>query len=277
MWNQLKTTLLLAAMTAILVFVGRAIGGAQGMLVAFAFAVFMNFSAYWFSDKVLLRMYGAQQVTRAQAPDLYDMVADLAHRADLPMPKLYVLPQPSPNAFATGRNPSHAAVAVTAGILDIVPADELRGVIAHELGHVKNGDILISTVAATLAGAISMLAHSAFFFGGRSDDHHGGNPVGALLALILAPLAATLIQLAVSRSREFAADEYGAHLIGTGRPLARALLKLEAVNQRIPSHIEPATAHLFIVNPLSVRGLQALFRTHPPTEERVRRLEEMRA
>ncbi|MDP2315679.1 MAG: zinc metalloprotease HtpX [Pseudomonadota bacterium] len=279
MLNNLKTALLLGLLTGLLVVAGRLLGGQQGMVLAFGFAVVMNFSAYWFSDKVLLRMYGARQIGPDDAPEVYAMVEDLARRASLPMPKVYVLPQAGPNAFATGRNADHAAVAVTAGILQVLSPEELRGVLAHELGHVKNGDILIATIAATLAGAISMLANIAqwglIFGGGRSDDERGGSPLGLLVTLIVAPFSAMLIQLAISRSREYAADAYGAQLIGEGRPLADALIRLDQANERVPTHADPSTAHLFIVSPLVGRGVSSLFRTHPHTEDRVRRLLEL--
>lgn len=280
MWNFFKTTFLMALLTAVLVLAGRALLGPEGMVMAFLFASMLNFGAYWFSDKLLLRMYGAREVTEYEAPELVGMVRDLAARGGLPMPKVYIVPQPTPNAFATGRNPKNAAVAVTAGILQVLPMEELRGVLAHELGHVKNRDILISTIAATMAGAISMLANMAqwaFFLGGhRSEDDEGPSAIGALLTMILAPFAAMLIQFAISRSREYAADAYGAQLVGAGRPLARALQRLETASQRIPAHVDPSTAHLFIVNPLFGHGgLGRLFSTHPSTEERVKRLEAM--
>ncbi len=276
MLNHLKTALLLGLLTGVLVVAGRLLGGNQGMILAFGFAVVMNFGAYWFSDKVLLRMYGAQQIGPAEAPEIYAMVEDLARRAELPMPKVYLLPQAGPNAFATGRNAAHAAVAVTSGILQILTPEQLRGVLAHELGHVKNGDILIATIAATMAGAVSMLANIAqwglIFGGGGRDDERGGNPIGLIVTLIVAPFAAMLIQLAISRSREYAADAYGAKLVGEGRPLADALLRLEQGNERMPTQADPSTAHLFIVSPLVGRGVSSLFRTHPHTEDRVRRL-----
>ncbi|MES2638987.1 MAG: zinc metalloprotease HtpX [Myxococcota bacterium] len=276
MLNHLKTTLLLGLLTGVLVVAGRLLGGTQGMVLAFGFAVVMNFGAYWFSDKVLLRMYGAHEIGPQDAPEIWAMVEDLAKRADLPMPKVYLLPQAGPNAFATGRNANHAAVAVTSGILHILTPEQLRGVLAHELGHIKNGDILISTIAATMAGAISMLANIAqwglIFGGGRSDDEEGQNPIGLLVTLIVAPFAAMLIQLAISRSREYAADAYGAKLVGEGRPLADALLRLEQGNARMPTQAEPSTAHMFIVSPLVGRGISTLFRTHPHTEDRVERL-----
>lgn len=273
--NMMKTTMLLAAMTALFLFVGDAVGGRQGMLVAFIFAGLMNFVAYFWSDKIVLKMYGAQQVDRNQAPQLYTIAERLAQKAGIPLPRLYVIPSPALNAFATGRSPSHAAVAATTGILAAMSTEELEGVLAHELSHVLNRDTLISTVAATLAGAISMVAHSVMWFGGGRDDRdrEGGHPLAGLLALILAPIAASLIQMAVSRSREYAADESGAKLVGYPNGLVNALRKLGAASQRIPMHdVNPATAHLFIVNPLSGQALFNLFSTHPPLEKRIERL-----
>ncbi|MDP2305825.1 MAG: zinc metalloprotease HtpX [Pseudomonadota bacterium] len=278
MLNHLKTTLLLGLLTGVLVVAGRLLGGTEGMVLAFGFAVLMNFGAYWFSDKLLLRMYGAHEIGPEDAPEIWGTVEDLARRAGLPMPKVYLLPQPGPNAFATGRNPKHAAVAVTSGILQILTPEQLRGVLAHELGHIKNGDILISTLAATMAGAISMLANIAqwgLIFGGGRDDERGGNPIGLLVTMLVAPFAAMLIQLAISRSREYAADAYGAKLVGEGRPLAEALQRLEQGNARVPTQADPSTAHLFIVSPLVGRGISSLFRTHPHTEDRVKRLREL--
>jgi heat shock protein HtpX len=278
--NNLKTGILLIALSGLLVWMGNALGGHQGAALAFGFAVLMNASAYWFSDKLVLRMYKAEPVDEAKAPELYGIVADLAQRAQIPMPKVYVIPSETPNAFATGRNPQHAAVAVTQGILRILDRSELRGVLAHELSHVGNRDTLISCVAATLVGAITYLAQMAQFaaiFGGRSDDEDGGNPISLLFVAIFAGLAATLLQLAVSRSREFEADATAARLIGEGEPLARALQKLEMGAHAIPMDANPATAHLFIVSPLAGgRGAAGLFakllRTHPLTEERIERL-----
>jgi heat shock protein HtpX len=231
---------------------------------------------YWFSDKLVLAMYRAKEVTAAEAPDLHALVRDLARRAGLPMPRVYVIPQETPNAFATGRNPQHAAVAVTDGILRVLDRDELAGVLAHELAHIKHRDILVSTVAATMAGAISMLAnmaHWGMLLGGRRDDEEGGHPVAGFLMILVAPIAAMLIQMAISRSREYLADAGGAEIAGRARPLAGALRKLHLASQAIPMEANPATAHLFIVSPLSGGGVLALFSTHPPVEERIRRLE----
>ena len=280
MSNMFKTALLLAVLTALLVLIGGAIGGQQGMLVAFFFALVMNLATYWFSDKIVLAMYGAQPIEETQAPALYRIVRTLATRAQIPMPRVYLIPSEAPNAFATGRNPQHAAVAVTEGIMRILDAEELEGVLAHELSHVKNRDVLIATIAATLAGAITYLAHmaqwAAIFGGRRDDEEEGGGVFGALLMAILAPFAAMLIQLAVSRAREFQADATGARLAGKPSGLAKALEKLEMASQAIPMNATPATAHLFIVNPLSGRSLLRLFSTHPPIEERIARLRSMR-
>ena len=280
MSNMFKTALLLAVLTALLVLIGGAIGGQQGMLVAFFFALVMNLATYWFSDKIVLAMYGAQPIEESQAPALYRIVRTLATRAQIPMPRVYLIPSEAPNAFATGRNPQHAAVAVTEGIMRILDAEELEGVLAHELSHVKNRDVLIATIAATLAGAITYLAHmaqwAAIFGGRRDDEEEGGGVFGALLMAILAPFAAMLIQLAVSRAREFQADATGARLAGKPWGLAKALEKLEMASQAIPMNATPATAHLFIVNPLSGRSLLRLFSTHPPIEERIARLHSMR-
>lgn len=277
--NYVKTTLLLALLTALLVFAGGALAGRGGAMIAFVFAIIMNFGAYWFSDKVVLTMYRAKQVTEAQAPELYNMVRQLANKAGLPMPKVYIIPTSNPNAFATGRNPKNAAVAVTEGIMRTLNREELSGVIGHELAHVKHRDILISTIAATIAGAISMLAYMAqwamIFGGGRAGDEDS-NPFAALAMVILAPIAALLIQMAISRSREYAADEAGAKIHGQPRDLASALRKLHAGSKRAPLKANNATAHMFIVNPLSGKGLSSLFSTHPPMEERVKRLENMR-
>lgn len=281
MSNMFKTAVLLAALTAMLVVLGGAIGGRQGMVIAFVLAAAMNFFSYWFSDRMVLAMYRAQPVDEAQAPALYAIVRRLATRAAIPMPRVYVIPTDTPNAFATGRDPSHAAVAVTEGIVRILDADELEGVLAHELAHVANRDILISTIAATLAGAITYLAHmaqyAAFFGGGRQDDEEGGsNPIALIAMAVLAPIAAMLVQLAVSRSREFQADATGARYAGRTWGLAKALEKMEMAARVAPMAANPATAHLFIVNPLSGSNLMKLFSTHPPLEERIARLRAMR-
>jgi heat shock protein HtpX len=279
--NVFKTGLLLAVLTAMLVLAGGAIGGQRGMLIAFVFALAMNFFSYWFSDKIVLKMYRAQPVDEARAPGLYNMVRRLTTRAGIPMPKLYIIPSDSPNAFATGRNPQHAAVAVTEGIMRVLDDEELEGVLAHEISHVTNRDVLISTIAATLAGAITYLAHMAQWaaiFGGRShdDDEGGGNPLVMMVFAILAPIAAMLVQFAVSRAREFQADATGARLAGRPWPLAKALEKLEVASHMRPMPANPATAHLFIVNPLTGQSLMRLFSTHPSTEERIARLRSMR-
>lgn len=278
----LRTTILLAVLTALLLVIGQAIGGHTGLIIAFIIAIIMNFGSYWFSDKLVLAAYKAQEVTPQEAPELYQIVKNLAQRANLPVPKMYIVQDPSPNAFATGRNPQHAAVAVTTGIMQILNAEELSGVIAHELSHVNNRDTLTSAIAATVAGAIAMLANMAqwgmMLGAGRSNQNEGPGVLGGLLMIILAPIAASLIQLAISRSREYAADESGAKLCGKPLALANALRKLENVKQQIPmenADAHPATAHIFIVNPLSGQMLKSLFSTHPPTEERIRRLEEM--
>jgi heat shock protein HtpX len=249
------------------------------MIMAFVLAAVMNFGTYWFSDKLVLRMYNAQPVTQADAPDLYQMVQELSNRANLPMPKVYVIPSDQPNAFATGRNPQNAAVAVTQGIMRTLTRDELRGVIGHELAHVKHRDILVGTVAATMAGAISMIANMAqwamIFGGGRSSDDEGGHPVAGIAMMIVAPIAAMMVQMAISRSREFLADEGGSQIAGNPLSLSSALRKLDAKAHQIPMQASPATAHMFIVNPLTGGGLMKLFSTHPPMEERVARLEAM--
>lgn len=277
--NRVKTVALLGTLTALLLWAGQALAGQGGFMIALVLAGIMNFSAYWFSDKIVLRMYGAQEVIEAQAPELYAIVRDLALRGNLPMPKVYVIPEEAPNAFATGRNPQHAAVAVTEGLRRLLNRQELAGVIAHELGHVKNRDTLIMTAAATIAGALSMLAEMAMWrslFGGSSDDEEGGNPVAGLLGIMVAPIAAIMIQSAISRSREFLADEAGAQLTGHPLALASALRKIQAWSQRVPMMAgSPATAHLFIINPFSSAGLAQLFSTHPATEERINRLEAM--
>ena len=282
MSNVFKTGLLLAVLTVMLVLIGGAVGGRQGMLIAFFVAVAMNFVSYWFSDKMVLAAYGAQPIEEASAPRLYAIVHRLTTRAGIPMPRIYLIPSETPNAFATGRNPEHAVVAVTEGIMRILDEEELEGVLAHELSHVKNRDVLISTIAATLAGAITYLAHMAQWaamFGGRSrDDEEGGsNPLAMILLAILAPIAALLVQMAVSRSREFQADATGAKVAGKSWGLMKALEKLQMANQQMPmADATPATAHLFIVNPLSGETLMRLFSTHPPLEERIARLRAMR-
>ncbi|MFA6009701.1 MAG: zinc metalloprotease HtpX [Desulfobacteraceae bacterium] len=277
MANQFKTMMLLTLMTVFIMMVGRMLGGQQGMVIALIFAGAMNFFSYWFSDKMVLRMYRAEEVSQAQAPDLYSMVGELAQRAGLPMPKVYIIPQESPNAFATGRNPEHAVVAVTSGLLKLMGREEIKGVLAHELGHIKNRDILIGTIAATMAGAIMMLANmakwSAIFGGFRGNDEEGGgNIISVIVMAIIAPMAAMLIQMAISRSREYLADSTAAELTGNPEGLAGALEKLGMYSGRIPMHAEPATAHMFIANPLSGKSLMSLFSTHPPIEERVARL-----
>jgi heat shock protein HtpX len=282
MSSVFKTGLLLAVLTAMLVLIGGAIGGQQGMVIAFVIALAMNFFSYWFSDKIVLAAYGAKPIDEAEAPRLYAIVHRLATRAGIPMPRVYLVPSETPNAFATGRNPQHAVVAVTEGIMRILDEEELEGVLAHELSHVKNRDILISTIAATLAGAITYLAHMAQWaamFGGRSrdDDEGGSNPIAMILLAILAPIAAMLVQMAVSRSREFQADATGAQVAGKPWGLAKALEKLQMANEAVPmADATPATAHLFIVNPLSGQTLMRLFSTHPPLEERIARLRAMR-
>lgn len=275
--NTMRTFILMAALTALFVFIGNLIGGQSGMMVAFAIAMLMNFISYWFSDKIVLKMYRAQEVDASS--DLYGLVRTLATRASLPMPKVYVIPGEQPNAFATGRDPEHSAVAATEGITRVLSREELSGVIGHELAHIKNRDILTGTIAATLAGAISMLAQMgqfAMFFGGRSDDDDGGsNPIVGLIMIIVAPIAAMLIQMAISRSREYVADADGARIAGNPRYLSNALRKLQMGVEKIPMHANPSTAHMFIVSPLTGGGFASLFSTHPPMEERIARLESM--
>ncbi len=278
--NNVRTVLLMTLLTVLLVFIGNVLGGQGGMIVGFLFAAVMNFGSYWFSDKIVLRMYGARELSPSEAPDLFQITEDLTRRGGLPMPKLYLIPGEQPNAFATGRDPAHAAVAVTEGIMRLLPRAELRGVIAHELAHVKHRDILIGSIAATMAGAISMIANMAqwaFLFGGgrQSSDDEGGHPIAGLVMIIVAPIAAMLIQMAISRSREFLADEGGATMAGDPIALANALRRLHKGAQEIPMHATPATAHMFIVNPLTGGGLMNLFSTHPPMEERIARLEAM--
>src|SRR5262245_11009086 len=280
MSNMVKTTLFLALLTGLFIAVGGLLGGRGGMVMAFVLALIMNFVSYWFSDKIVLKMYGAQPIDESEAPVVHRIVRNLAARAGIPMPKLYLIPSEAPNAFATGRSPQHAAVAVTEGILQLMDERELEGVLAHELSHVLNRDVLISTVAATVAGAISMLANIAqwgmMFGGSRDEEGRGMNPIALLLTIILAPLAAMLIQMAVSRSREYQADASGAKLTHDPDGLASALGKLGQATKIVPMDANPATAHLFIVNPLSGQALMNLFSTHPPLEERIARLESMR-
>lgn len=275
MFNLLKTAVLMAAITALFMAIGAFMGGRSGMMIALTVAVGMNFFSYWFSDKLVLKMYNAQEVDETSAPQFHRMVQDLAQRAQLPMPRVYLINEDAPNAFATGRNPEHAAVAATTGILRVLSERELRGVMAHELAHVKHRDILISTVSATMAGAISMLANFAMFFGGRDSEGRSHNPIVGLLVMILAPLAASLIQMAISRAREFEADRGGAEISGDPQALASALQKIHRFAQGMPMEAaerHPETAQMMIMNPLSAGGLRGLFSTHPSTEERVARL-----
>ncbi len=277
--NGLKTTLLMVTLTLILIAAGGILGGKTGMTLAFIIAFGMNFISYWFSDKIVLRMYRAQPVSESDAPELYGMVRRLAQKAGLPMPKIYIIEQSQPNAFATGRNPENGALAVTAGIMQILTQEELEGVIAHELAHIKHRDILVGTVAATIAGAISYLAQMAqwaMIFGGRNDEDEK-NPIAAIVMMIVGPIAAMLVQMAISRSREYGADAGGARIAGNPAYLANALKKLHAASRKIPMDANPATSHMFIVNPLKGGGLLKLFSTHPPIEERIYRLEAMRA
>jgi len=277
---MMRTTLLLGVLTGLLMAFGQALGGSQGVTIALIFAVVMNFGAYWFSDKIVLRMYSAREVTEAEAPKLHRIVHNLALGARMPMPKVYIIPNEGANAFATGRNPQHAAVAVTEGLMRMMDEREVTGVLAHELGHVQNRDILISTIAATIAGAIVHIAYmaqwAAMFGGFRRDDNEGGSGGLSLLFMaILAPFAAGIIQMAISRTREFSADETGARMCGDPMALASALRKLGVASQRLPMDASPQTAHMFIVNPLSGGGIAKLFSTHPPLEERIARLEAM--
>jgi heat shock protein HtpX len=278
--NQAKTFFLMVVLTIIFVALGSMIGGAHGGMIAFAVALIMNFVSYWFSDRIVLSMYGARQVTESEAPNLYGIIASLSQKASLPMPRIYMIESDSPNAFATGRDPEHGVVAVTSGIMRLLGREELEGVLAHELSHIKNRDILIQTVAAAMAGAITMLGNvarfSLFFGGGRDDDNGGGNIFSVIIFSVLAAFAAMLIQLAISRSREYLADEGGANLTGNPLFLANALKRLhQGIARRPMEEANPSTAHMFIVNPFTARGVLALFSTHPPMEERIHRLEEM--
>jgi heat shock protein HtpX len=275
MFNLMKTAILMAAITALFMAIGSVLGGRQGMMLALIVALGMNFFSYWFSDKLVLRMYNAREVDETSAPQFYATVRDLAQRAQLPCPKVYLIDEDAPNAFATGRNPEHAAVAATTGLLRVLTERELRGVMAHELAHVRHRDILISTVSATMAGAISMLANFAMFFGGRDSEGRSTNPIVGILVMLLAPIAASLIQMAISRAREFEADRGGAEISGEPQALASALEKIHRIAQGIPletAERHPETAQMMIMNPLSAGGLRGLFSTHPSTEERVERL-----
>ena len=279
--NGLKTMALMVTLTLMLVFIGGLLGGKTGMTFALIMAFGMNFVTYWFSDKIVLRMYSAKQVSESEAPELYSIVRRLAQKAELPMPKVYIMKQDQPNAFATGRNPEHGVVAVTTGIMRVLSREELEGVIAHELAHIRNRDILVSTVAAAIAGAISYLAQMAqwamIFGGGRSNDDEGGSPIASIVMMIVGPIAAMLVQMAISRSREYGADAGGARIAGNPLYLANALKKLHMASQKIPMNANPATSHMFIVSPLSGGGMLKLFSTHPPMEERIARLEAMRS
>ena len=278
MFNMFKTGVLMAAIVALFGAVGAMVGGREGMLLALGFAVVSNFFAYWFSDKMVLKMYNAQEVDEHSAPQYYNMVRELAQRADLPMPKVYLINEDAPNAFATGRNPQHAAVAATTGLMRILTTQEMRGVMAHELAHVKHRDILISTISATMAGAISALANFAMFFGGRDSDGRPVNPIASIALMILAPIAGMVIQMAISRAREFEADRGGAEISGDPQALASALQKIQHYAQGIPlptAEAHPETAQMMIMNPLHGGGLRSLFSTHPQTEERIRRLMDM--
>ncbi len=276
MSNQIKTTVLLAALTAFIIWIGQVLGGRQGMVIALVLAAGMNFFSYWYSDKLVLKMYRAREATRQQAPEVFDIVGRLTQQAGLPMPKIFVIPSEAPNAFATGRNPENAVVAVTDGLLRLMNRQEIEGVLAHELAHVKNRDILIGSIAATLAGAIMLLANMArwsmIFGGGRDDENGGSGVVGLLFMSILAPIAAMIIQMAISRSREYQADASGAAISGNPEALASALEKLGTYSGRLPLNASPSTAHMLIVNPLSGRNLTNLFSTHPPLQDRIARL-----
>lgn len=279
MWNNVKTTFLLALMTGLLLAIGNFWGGRNGLTLALVFAAVMNLGAYFFSDKIALASSGAQPISREQAPRLYQIVERLAAKANIPVPKIYLIPTDSPNAFATGRNPNHASVAVTAGILDLCNDEEIEGVLAHELGHVRNRDILTSAVVATIAGAITWIAHMTMYaemfagFGGGRDDDRRGGAISALFMMLVAPLAATLIQLAISRSREYEADATGAHITGNPQGLARALEKIDQYSKRVPMQVAPSMAHLYICQPLTSGELfSSLFSTHPPIKKRIERL-----
>ena len=276
MGNRIRTTILLAVMTALIIWIGQYFGGRQGMIIALLIAAGMNFFSYWFSDKIVLKMYRAREVSPEQAPEVYQLVKTLSNQAQLPMPKVYLIPKEAPNAFATGRNPEHAVVAVTQGLLNVMDHEEVKGVLAHELAHVKNRDILIGSIAATMAGAIMVLANmarfSALFGGGGSGGDRRGGAIGLIAMSIVAPLAAMVIQMAISRSREYLADSTGARFAGNPEGLASALEKLGQYSKRIPMNANPSTAHMFIVNPLSGRRVVSLFSTHPPLEERIARL-----
>lgn len=278
-WNRIKTAMLLAGLTALFLFAGQLLGGRTGLLIAVVLAAVMNFASYWWSDKIVLRMYGAQPIDERQAPELFGIVRDLAARGNIPMPKVYIIPEEAPNAFATGRNPQNAAVAVTVGLMRMLSREELAGVVAHELGHVRNRDTLIMTVAATISGALGYLAQLALFTGfggGADDDEDGGGMLGGLLAFVIALFAAPMIKMAISRSREFLADEAGARLSGNPLALASALRKIEGWSQQVPMHAgSPATSHLFIINPFAGGGMARLFSTHPSTASRIERLEQM--
>lgn len=277
--NNIKTMLLLVMLTLIFITAGAAMGGKNGMTIGLIFALGMNLFSYWFSDKIVLKMYRAREVSEAEAPELYGVVRRLAQKAEIPMPRVYIINEDQPNAFATGRNPNHAAVAVTTGIMRLLSHEELMGVIGHELAHVKHRDILIGTIAATFAGAISYLAQMAqwamIFGGNRGDDDEGGSPVAAIVMMIVGPIAAMIVQMAISRSREYVADEGGASISGNPRYLSGALRKLDSASKQIPMDANPATSHMFIVSPLSGGGILKLFSTHPPIEERIARLESM--
>lgn len=278
--NTLKAWLLMGALSVLLVLMGSALGGRSGALLFFMIALAMNFFSYFYSDKIAIKMTRSYPVSEDQAPELYAIVKRLSDRAGLPMPKLYVTPSPQPNAFATGRNPANSAVAVTEGIMRLLNRSEVEGVLAHELAHIKNRDVLVGTIAATLAGAVTMLANAfqwaAIFGMGRSEDEEGGGMLGGLIMAFIAPIAAMIIQMAISRSREYSADATGAQIAGSPEGLSNALLKLESASHRLPMEVNPAASHLFIVNPLSGRSMMRLFSTHPPIEERVQRLRSMR-